>query len=144
MDFSHAYSHSMDLKKGKLLLPIAVARVLGIATNQYKPNPLVEVLNPSFSLAEEKIVDIEYIGIAGSTSAKFHFPTIYSKNIWNYISTNSFQSLYFYSDQIGQRSSSLQRQRFTTIYDSIRPELQYTREENQSASTIDGVEDAQE
>lgn len=54
MDFSHPYSHSMDLKKGKLLLPIAVARVLGIATNRYKPNPLVEVLNPSFSLAEEK------------------------------------------------------------------------------------------
>lgn len=100
MDFSHPYSHSMDLKKGKLLLPIAVARVLGIATNQYKPNPLVEVLNPSFSLAEEKIVDVEYIGITGSTPAKFHFPTIYSKNIWNYVSTNSFQSLYFYSDLV--------------------------------------------
>lgn len=42
----------------------------------------------------------DYIGIEANTSVKFHFPVVYSRNIWNIISTNSFQSLYYYSDLV--------------------------------------------
>ena len=104
MDFSHPHAHAMDLKGGKLLLPVKLARALDIATVEYKVNPLVFRLNPDFTFTEEKVtinsVALDYIGIEAKLSTKFFYPMTYTKNIWNVVSTNSFQSLYLYSDLV--------------------------------------------
>ena len=100
MDFSHPFSHSIDLKQGKLSIPLLVGCALGLVTSENKPSPLVEILNVSQSIDVEAINNEKYISVTPSSTAKFHFPVVYDKNIWNIISTNSFQSLYFYSDLV--------------------------------------------
>jgi len=81
MDFSHPFSHSIDLKQGKLSLPLPVGRALGMVTSENKPSPLVEILNVSHSIDVEAINNEKYISVTPSSTAKFHFPVVYDKNI---------------------------------------------------------------
>ena len=75
MDFSHPHAHAMDLKGGKLLLPVKLARALDVATVEYIVNPLVFRLNPDFTFTEEKVtinsVALDYIGIEAKLSINF-------------------------------------------------------------------------
>lgn len=100
MDFSQPFSHTMDLKKGKWFCPKKLARSLGIAGVDFKPSPLVAVLNPNHSITSEKIGEEDYIAVVDTVGVKFHFPVVYSKSVWNIVSEHSFQSIYFYSDLV--------------------------------------------
>lgn len=127
MDFSHPHALTLDLKEGQWSLPVRLARSLSIAIVEYKVNPLVMRLNPNFSFYEEKLtidsVPIDYIRIKADSSDKFHMPISFGKNIWNTVSTHSFQSLYFYSDLVVTEIISGARVPFLGIYPFKETEL---------------------
>lgn len=119
-DFSFNHAHVLDLKKGKLLLPVELARSLGIANSEYKVSSLMIPLNPHFSFYEENVTikgkAVAYIGMKSDLVDKLTFPFSSVKNVWNIVSSNSFQSIYVYSDLVETEIISGYRLPFVGVF----------------------------
>lgn len=120
MNFSHIHAHSIDLKQGKLSLPMSLARSLSIVDPDFTVSNLVSRLNPTCTFNKEKIIvnseEKKYITIRATATINFNFPVRYHKNIWNTVSEHSFQSLYFYSDIVTTEIISGVRVRFLGVF----------------------------
>ena len=120
LDFSYAHAHVFNLKKGKLLLPVELARSLGIANAKDKISSLMLPLNPSFTFTEESVTvngkANDYIGIKSDSVDKLTFPFSSVRNIWNIVSSNSFQSIYVYSDLVETEIISGYRLPFVGVF----------------------------
>ena len=119
-DFSFNHAHVLDLKKGKLLLPVELARAFGIANPKHKVSSLMIPLNPRFSFSEENVVvngkTVAYIGMQSNLDDKLTFPFSSIRNVWNIVSSNSFQSIYVYSDLVETEIISGYRLPFVGVF----------------------------
>lgn len=96
-NFSIPYAVTIALKGGKLKLPVALARCVGLCDGAGSPRELTKALNPKYRITTD---NVNILVEDGSSSGVLVLPINYSDNVWNWVSPHSFQSLYFYSDLV--------------------------------------------
>lgn len=109
--FSVSYTKirvNLNFRNNYMRIPTPIARCLRLCDASGNPDAMVTAVNPGISVSQG---DAEYVEVdarrSGGQAAVL--PLNHLENIWNKISKNSFQAIYFYSDLVVQEIVGSQR-----------------------------------
>ena len=88
----------LDLKKGVLKLPTPIARCLHLCDANGKVSRLARDLNPGFALSGDE--EFQLLDARAASVPFVLFGLSSEENVWNIVSSNSFQAVLVYSDLV--------------------------------------------
>ena len=89
---------SLYVKGLALSLPLKVARILNLVTREDKISPLWQDMHQGIAKLSIALQHLQISGINSTSGQPFAVPLHQEKNIWNEISSSSFQSVLLHSD----------------------------------------------